>query len=536
MALLDIAGLTIRAGARDLVRDVSLTLQPGEVLGLIGESGAGKSTIGLAALGHVRHGCHAAAGRVVFDGTDLLTAPTATLRRLRGGSIAYVAQSAAAAFNPSYRLGAQIDEVLRRFDPSPPAQRRARIVALLRRFGLPDPERFFDRYPHQVSGGQLQRAMTAMAMVPEPRLVVFDEPTTALDVTTQLGVLAAIRDAIRIGGAAALYISHDLALVSQVADRILVLRHGGMVEEGAARQVVERPAQLYTRRLLDVARQRPAPRDGAPSPVVLRVEGLGFAFGLFRVLQDIGLEVRRGRTLAVVGESGSGKSTLARIIAGLHAPKEGTIAFRDAPLPPLLHQRDKETLRRIQMVFQSADTALNPTQTVAQIIGRPLAFYGGLAGAALAQRVEDLLRDVELPPDLATRRPPALSGGQKQRVAIARALAAEPDVILCDEITASLDPLVADGVIRLLDRLRRERGVAYLFITHDLGLVRSLADDVVVMEHGRIVDAGSRDEVLSPPWHPTTELLLASQPGTEAGWLDAALQRRARLLGADAPP
>jgi len=532
--LLEMLGLTIRARSRkgpvDLVRNISLRLDPGEVLGLIGESGAGKSTLGLAALGHLRAGCHAAAGQVVFDGIDLLRTPHRLLRRIRGGSIAYVAQSASAAFNPSFTLGAQIDEVLRRFDPASAAQRRRRILALLERLGLPDPETFFDRFPHQVSGGQLQRAMTAMALAPSPRVIVFDEPTTALDVTTQLGVLATMRNAIRAEGVAALYISHDLAIVSQMADRILVLRHGAEVEAGPARQVVEQPAAPYTRRLLQVGAAPIAPRDTGDAEVLLSVQGLQAGYGRnFRVLHDIDLQVRRGRTLAVVGESGSGKSTLARVIAGLRPASAGRISFEGQALPPALGQRNRELLRRIQMVFQSPDTSLNPAQTVGEIIGRPVAFFFNLPRAEVKRRVAALLEAVELDVSLADRRSPALSGGQKQRVAIARALAAEPDLILCDEVTSALDPLVAEGVLALLDRLRRERGVSYLFITHDLGVVRSIADDIVVMERGRIIEAGPRDVVLAPPWHATTELLLASQPSTEAGWLDSALERRRRL-------
>jgi peptide/nickel transport system ATP-binding protein len=537
--ILRIRHLTIRAtsrkGSTDLLRNISLDLCPGEVLGLIGESGAGKSTLGLAAMGHMRGGCHAAEGQVVFDGQDLLHAAPRVLRQVRGGGVAYVAQSAAAAFNPSFTLGAQIDEVLRRFDASPAAERRQRIIDLMARLGLPDPIGFYGRYPHQVSGGQLQRAMTVMALAPRPKIIVFDEPTTALDVTTQLGVLAAIRKAIREEGTAALYISHDLAIVSQIADRIMVLRHGALVEEGAARDVVERPTSSYTRSLLQVGTQPASPRDPTPAPPILTVRNLQASYGPLRVLSDINLTVRKGRTLAVVGESGSGKSTLARVIAGLHAADTGSITFAGENLPPALRQRGRDVLRRVQMVFQSADTALNPAQTVGDIIGRPIAFYFNPGRAEVRRRVAALLEAVELAPELAERRPTALSGGQKQRVAIARALAAEPDLILCDEVTSALDPLVGEGVLNLLDKLRRERGVSYLFITHDLGVVRSIADDIVVMERGRIIEFGSRDDVLAPPWHPTTELLLASQPSTEAGWLDRALERRSRLVGEAEP-
>ncbi len=530
--LLQVRNLSICAdgpkGPLDLVKNISFDLHPGEVLGLIGESGAGKSTLGMAALGYLRPGCYVAEGEVLLDGVDMLHQTEKGLGRLRGGRISYVAQSAAAAFNPFFTLLTQIGEVLRRFDRNSAAKRAENIETLLGHLGLPNPHEFARRYPHQASGGQLQRAMTAMAMAPEPQIVVFDEPTTALDVTTQLEVLATIKAAIREQGSAALYISHDLAVVSQICDRILVLRFGEQVETGTTRQIVDRPREDYTRRLLSVGHAEPKPTTSvsADEGPLLEVEGVSAAYSGVPVLEDISVKLRRGTTLALVGESGSGKSTLARVIAGLMPPTAGRIAFEGAPLPPKLGQRDKPMLRRIQMIFQTPDTALNPHQTVGQIVGRPLAFYFGLSGREKRRRVEELLAAVELDSALYHRGSTTLSGGQKQRLAIARALAAEPDCLLCDEVTASLDPLIGAGIIELLDKLRRERGVSYVFITHDLSIVQAIADDIAVMEQGRIVDYGSRREVLSEPLHPTTGLLLSSQPSTEEGWLERTFAER----------
>lgn len=526
-ALIDIRGLRLTTAAapqRELIKGISLTLRPGEVLGLIGESGAGKSTLGLAALGHLRPGVRHAGGEVLYQGQDLLAMPAAQRSRLLGRKLTYVAQSASAAFNPAYTLGRQITETLVR-DGVAPAEARARMVALLEKLDLPDPEHFGERYPHQVSGGQLQRAMTVMAMVSEPEMVVFDEPTTALDVTTQLEVLAAIKKAIQGQRSAALYISHDLAVVSQVCDRIMVLRHGELVEEGGARQVVDAPAQTYTRELLAVGRHRAAPAPVAEETAVLSVDKLSLSYGAIPVLRDVSMRLRRGTTLAVVGESGSGKSTLAKAMVGLVPGPAGSLSFDGKTLPPALRERSRETLRRIQLVFQTPDTALNPRLTVGESLGRPVAFYHGLPKAAVAERVRELLREIELPEEVVDRYPGELSGGQKQRVCIARALAAEPDVMICDEVTSALDPLVAQGIIALLARLQRERGMSYVFITHDLGTVQSIAHDIVVMRSGRVVDQGARDEVL-PPRHPYTELLFGAEPSIAAGWLEHALEAR----------
>jgi peptide/nickel transport system ATP-binding protein len=526
---LRIEALTERGEALRIVDDVSFDLARGEVLGLIGESGAGKSTIGLAALGYTRGGLSIAGGRVIFDGKDVRALSPEGRRALRGAGVAYIAQSAAAAFNPAMTLMAQICEAPRREGLMGAAEARAAAIALFRELELPEPETIGERYPHQVSGGQLQRAMAAMAMICRPKLVVFDEPTTALDVTTQVEVLASFRKLIRHHGTAALYITHDLAVVAQIADRIMVLRHGRMVELGAASQVLNAPRADYTRRLVrersggdaDSATARP---DSAP---LLTVERVSAAYsGRIKVLEDVSFSLRPGETLAVVGESGSGKSTLARVIAGLLPRMAGDIRFRGAALPPALAQRSRDQLRHIQMIYQSPDMSLNPRQTVAQIIGRPAQFYFRRSAAETRARVTELLKLIDLPESFADRYATELSGGQKQRVGIARALAAEPEVIICDEVTSALDQLVGDEILRLLRRLQDELGLAYLFITHDIGVVRRIASDVMVMLKGKVVARGPLTEVFSPPMHPYTDLLLSSAPEMRPDWLDEAIARR----------
>jgi peptide/nickel transport system ATP-binding protein len=533
--LLTIRELVVEAEAspgewRQIVQSVSLDLARGEVLGLIGESGAGKSTIGLAALGYVRPHGRFAGGSVVLDGVDLLRLPAHQLYAARGRKVAYVAQSAAAAFNPSKSIDAQVCEVMLRHQLAGADEARRRAAGLYRELALPEPERFGAKYPHQASGGQLQRAMVAMALAGRPDLIVFDEPTTALDVTTQIEVLAAIRKVISNHGTAALYISHDLAVVAQVADGIMVLRHGRTVELGTTAQILAAPQQPYTQEL--VAARREVLRAQAPlTPPVLEVRGVTAAYGggAVRVLEDIELEVPRGRSVAVVGESGSGKSTLARVITGLLPPIEGRLAFAGEALPPALARRSRQQLRRLQLIHQMPDVALNPRQRVVEILGRPCKLFAGLSGQRRRDRIEQLLTQVGLVVEMAQRYPGQLSGGQKQRVCIARALAAEPDLIICDEVTSALDPLVAEEILELLLRLQRETNVAYLVITHDLGVVRKLADWVVVMQRGRIVDQGTLAEVLAPPHHPYTGKLLASVPELRPGWLDGVLAERGDL-------
>ncbi|NMZ28677.1 ABC transporter ATP-binding protein [Pseudomonas protegens] len=531
--LLEIHDLRIEGHYQDawhpLIKGIDLSLQRGEVLGLIGESGAGKSTLGLASMGYVRDGCRITGGSVRFDGQELVGAKPEALRKLRGLRIAYVAQSAAASFNPAHRLIDQHVETAVRNAGIDRAKAQAEAVELYRILRLPNPEQIGQRYPHQVSGGQLQRVMTAMAMACHPDLIIFDEPTTALDVTTQIEVLVAIRDAVKTYGSAALYISHDLAVVAQMADRIMVLRHGKLVEEADTRTMLDAPQQDYTRSLWAVRSLRTEPKPCPPQATpLLEVRRASASYGHQPVLHDVSLKLYRGQTLAVIGESGSGKSSTARLITGLLPPTSGQVLYDGKALPADYRQRSKEQLRRLQMIYQIPDTALNPRQRIVDIIGRPLSFYLGLRGQALRQRVAELLEMIELDPALyMDRQPRELSGGQKQRICIARALAAEPQLIICDEVTSALDQLVAEGVLKLLNRIQQQLGVAYLFITHDVATVRAIADEVLVMQRGKVVDHGCREEIFTPPYRDYTGLLFSSEPEMDPDWLDHLLEKRA---------
>ena len=534
-ALLEIKDLRIEATAyppgeapRDivLVEGVSVAVEKGKVLGLIGESGAGKSTIGLSAMSYGRGGVRLTGGVISLNGRDIRLSDAKALRAIRGREVTYVAQSAAAAFNPAIPLMEQVIEACLAHGILPRAEAEARAVHLFRTLGLPNPESFGKRYPHQVSGGQLQRAMTAMALCPKPDLVVFDEPTTALDVTTQIDVLAAIKDAIRDTGVAALYITHDLAVVAQVADHILVLRSGKKVEYGTTEAIITAPVEAYTRALVSV--RSIDHTEKAPAEAVLAVQNVTARYSgtNFDVLKNITVDLPAGQTLAVVGESGSGKSTLARAITGLLPPSRGQITFAGRMLSPDLRGRSRDDLREIQMIYQMADTAMNPRQTVGTIIGRPLQFYFGLTGEAKRHRIQELLDQIEMGTGYLDRYPAELSGGQKQRVCIARALAAKPKLIICDEVTSALDPLVADGILKLLLALQAQENVAYLFITHDLATVRAIADSIAVMYRGEVVRYGQKSDVLAPPFDDYTDLLLSSVPEMKLGWLESVLQSR----------
>jgi peptide/nickel transport system ATP-binding protein len=512
-----------------IVDDISLDLKRGEVLGLIGESGAGKSTIGLAAMGYTRQGCRLASGSIKLDGMELFGAPEERLRSIRGDKIAYVAQSAAASFNPSHRIIHQYAEGPVQHGIMDYEQARKNAVKIYDRLFLPDPEKIGLRYPHELSGGQLQRAMVAMSMSCEPDIIVFDEPTTALDVTTQIEVLASIKEITEKMNKAALYITHDLAVVAQVAHRIMVLRNGGLVEEGETRRLIKKPKEKYTRDLLSV-RTLSEDKNGADkTDVILKVKDVHATYnGVDNVLEDINLTVRRGRTVALVGESGSGKSTLARVITGMLPATRGEISFLGQPLSPDLKHRDKNNLRRLQMIYQMPDTALNPKQSVRTVIGRPLEFYFGIRGKEAETRIRDLLTRIELEPaKYIDRLTPELSGGEKQRICIARALAAEPDFIICDEVTSALDQLVAEGILSLLQDLQRDMNISYLFITHDLATVKAIADKIVIMLEGKIIEQGEKTKVLTPPHHEYTDKLLASVPIMDPDWLDNLLDERA---------
>ena len=526
---LEIDGISDETQTR-IINKISLDLHKGEVLGLIGESGAGKSTLGLAGMGFTRDGCKIVGGSIEFDGIDLVNAPLEQRRNLLGSRIAYVAQSAAASFNPSHKIIDQHTEgpvFHKKFIRSEAA---ADAVNLYRRLRLPQPESIGFRYPHQVSGGQLQRAMTAMAMSCRPDLIIFDEPTTALDVTTQIEVLSAIRDIVEQFSTAAIYITHDLAVVAQMADRIKVLLRGDEVEENTTRAMLKSPRESYTKSLWAVRsferKQKPPAKAG--STPVISLSNVTAAYGKGDpVVRNVSFDIHAGRTVAVVGESGSGKSTTARCITGLLPPLAGSINFAGTVLPVDYRNRTNDQLRQIQMIYQMADTALNPRKKIGEIIGRPVEFYLGLTGREKRRRVEELLVQIELEPsEFIDRYPSEISGGQKQRIGIARALAAEPKFIICDEVTSALDQLVAEGILRLLTDLQDKMQLSFMLITHDLSTVRAIADEVVVMKDGIVVEAGPKNEMFRPPHHEYTDLLLSSVPEMDPSWLDNLLAAR----------
>ena len=530
-----------------IVKGVNFSVGRGEVVALIGESGSGKTTIALSSLGYTKPGLEFVGGEVRIENEDVISMGSDQLRKLRGQRVAYLAQSAAATFNPALKIGEQVTEscVLHGIMSQKEADQRAE--SLYRSLELPHPEKLGNRYPHQVSGGQLQRLMAATALCGSPDLLVLDEPTTALDVTTQIEVLKAFKAVIKQEGAAAIYVTHDLSVVAQIADRIVVLYSGEIQEYGTAKQIVNAPAHEYTKRLMYAVRPPPAAGQGDISSIhyekvspALEAKNVTAGYGgnvnglpRIKVLQDINVAIAKGNSVGVIGESGCGKSTLARVMAGLLPASNGTVLLNGKKLRPDLKKRSRKDLQKIQFVFQMADTALNPRQRIDSILGRPLEFYLGLKGEKKRRRIAELLKMVELPKDFAGRFPEELSGGQKQRINLARALAASPEVLLCDEVISALDSIVGANVIQLLKKLREKTGVSFVFISHDLSTVASFADEIVVLYAGRVVEQGATDSVLSPPYHPYTRLLISSVPELRVGWLEETMKTREAQAGID---
>ena len=548
--LLEVKDLRIGAKKEDgtpvpIVKGVSFDINKGEVVALIGESGSGKTTISLASLAYTKPGLEFTGGEVLLNGEDVLTMAPMKQRDIRGAKVAYLAQSAAATFNPAITIGEQVTESAVLHGVLTQEQATKRAEELYHALELPDPDRIGYRYPHQVSGGQLQRLMAAMALCGKPDLLVLDEPTTALDVTTQIEVLKAFKKVIKEENAAAIYVTHDLAVVAQVADQIVVLYSGEIMEKGTADQIINNPTHAYTRRLMDAV--RPTPAAGMGTELTgdhhrevdnMQVEGMTAGYGeivngepSITVLRNINVSVKNGHVVGVIGESGCGKSTLARVMAGLLPQAKGKILLDGQELEGDLNDRKLEELQKVQFVFQMADTALNPKQTIGEIIGRPIQFYQGITGREKQQKIHEILDMVELPKEFAERYPSELSGGQKQRINLARSLAANPEIMLCDEVTSALDTIVGAAVIKLLTGLRDKTGVSFVFISHDLSTVASFADEIVVLYAGRVVEQGPTDEVLKPPYHPYTRLLISSVPEMRIGWLEDTMKKREMAVG-----
>lgn len=550
--IFDVEQLGIDAVSQDgrqtpIVKDINFQVPRGKVVALIGESGSGKTTIALSALGYCKPGLNFATGEARLNGRDVTKLPLEELRTIRGTEVAYLAQSAAATFNPALTINEQVTETVLIRGRKTKEEARARAIELYAALELPDPEIIGDRYPHQVSGGQLQRLMAAMALSCDPKLLVLDEPTTALDVTTQIEVLKVFKKVINEEGAAAIYVTHDLALVAQISDYVVVLYQGEVQERGPTGSVINNPKHAYTQKLLSAVRPTPhaaretkAAGEHITEGTALEVRDVTAGYnGLLGrkpakiVLSDVDMTVPAGSTIGIIGESGSGKSTLARVVAGLLPPAEGDVLLDDNVLPGSYSQRKRDDLRQVQFVYQMADTALNPRHKVSDILGRPLDFYLGLKGKQKRRRITELLELVDLGPEFAHRLPHELSGGQKQRINLARALAAEPRIILCDEVTSALDSIVAANIILLLKRLQRELGVSFVFISHDLSTVSFFADTIIVLYNGRVVERGTIYDVLNPPFHPYTQLLISSTPELQVGWLERIGEAQAKSISND---
>jgi peptide/nickel transport system ATP-binding protein len=569
-----------------VVDEIRIEIQAGEVLGLVGESGCGKTTIGMALLGHCRSGGRVAGGAVLVDGRDIAELGGSDLRRMRGGTVSYIPQDPGTSLNPALRIGTQLIEILEAHAAGSSAEERAeRVRQALDEVALPSDDTFLHRYPHQLSGGQQQRVAIAMAFANRPKVIVCDEPTTGLDVTTQARVLETVRELCRSYRVAALYVSHDLAVVAELADRVAVMYGGRIVESGPGEQIFSTPRHPYTQRLLlavpDIAGKRNvvgipghaalpgsrpdgcffhprcqfaredcratfppvtdvgaghqvrcyhvaeamrasppegaahADRSGLGSDVVLAIGDLSARYGARETLFDINVQVHRDECVALVGESGSGKTTLARCVAGLHKDWTGEIRLGDAALAESARQRPDQVRKDIQYVFQNPYASLNPRRTIGQTIARQLQLFFPGQRKDIGPRVAECLERVALSGSAANRFPDQLSGGERQRVAIARALAAEPKLLVCDEVTSALDVSVQAAIVELLEKLRAEMGLSLLFITHDLALIRTIADRVAVMSDGRIVEQGPLKRIFASPDADYTRKLLADTPSIE---------------------
>lgn len=510
------------------VHGVEFTMEPGASLGIVGESGSGKSTVARALLGHCRPGGVITAGSVRIAGEDILRLDEAGRRRLRGRHVAFVPQNPLSSLTPHMRIGEQVDEAVRHLRGCGAAEARARTLELFEATRLPDPQAICTRYPHELSGGQRQRVVIAAALAGDPGLLVLDEPTTALDKTTEVQVLELVRTLRHRFNATLVYVSHDLGVISRMCDKVIVMYKGAVVEQGAAAKIFGAPAHAYTQQLIAAIPRvdaEPAPRapakEAADGPPLLVAQELTFSYPSRRrswfqrperaarpALGELSFSIARGETLGLVGESGSGKSTAASLVAGLMAPSGGTLQFDGQALAHLATGRSLALRRRIQIVFQDPLSSLNPRQRIATILERPLTMFTDLRGPALLERTQTLMRAMHLDPALLECYPRQLSGGQQQRVAIARAFAAEPDLIICDEITSALDVSVQAQVLDLLLELQRKTGTAYLFISHDLGVIRRMAGRVIVLRHGEVCEAGSTEQVFQSPRNEYTRLLL----------------------------
>ncbi len=539
--LLSVEGLAVDFttidGVVHAVEGVDLEIRPGETVAIVGESGSGKSTTAMAIIGLLAGGGKVASGSIRLDGRDISHASEGEMRQIRGRDIGLVPQDPMSNLNPVAKIGTQVAETLLAHGLATRQNVQSKVVEALTAAGLPDPERRAKQYPHEFSGGMRQRALIAIGLACKPRLLIADEPTSALDVTVQQTILDQIGAMTRELGTAVLLITHDLGLAAERAERVVVMHRGKVVEQGPARQILEAPQHPYTQSLVQaapsvaVARLRPEAfvddaetvqeTPDAPADHIVEIEGLTKVYPVrgrgedFVAVKDVSLAIPRGETVAIVGESGSGKTTTARMLLKLIEPTSGLIRFEGKDVSSLSRAETRDFRQRVQPIFQDPYSSLNPMFTIERLIAEPLDFYKRGSGAERRARVRQLLDDVALPQSMLRRYPSELSGGQRQRVAIARALALSPDLIVCDEPVSALDVLVQDQILTLLGDLQREYGLSYLFISHDLAVVRLISDYVCVMKDGVLVEAASSEEIFTNPRDPYTRRLLASIPGNE---------------------